>query len=216
MNVIADSMAVITPWCQAGVLGGGEVYATLELRIEEDGCATLSAEEQRRDQLDTVSEAQGLTLTAGTQLRRDEAVIADPDKIADLAKLFEPLVARVLLGRDRYWNGSNWIGCLDEDASAAWMEIEALFEGLETERWTTDMVVWDAAEFVYHGHDVTSETTDAQLTKFAAAYVADAEREKIHLHYGSRGDGVQAMYEVLFEIREELIPAKSRENDQAA
>ncbi len=204
MNVIADSMAVITPWCQAGALGVGEMYATLELCIEEDGTAILAAEDQRRDQLTTVSEAHGLTLAAGTQLLRGQTVIADPDKISDLAKLLEPLVARVLPGRGRYWDGSNWIGCLDEDASAAWMEIEALFEGLETERWTTDMVVWDAAEFVYPGHDVTSVTTDAQLTKFAAAYVADAEREKIHLHYGSRGEGAQAMYEVLFEIREEL------------
>lgn len=204
MNIIVDSMAVIIPHCEAGALGIGEVRATLELRIEEDGASTLGAEDQRVDQLLTISEAHHLTLVARTRLRRDHAVIADLDKISDLARQFEPLVARVLLGRSRDWNGSNWIGRLDDAALEAWMEIKALFEDIETERWTTDTVVWDAAEFVYPRHDVTSVTTDAELTQFAEAYVAEAERENIHLHYGSRGEGVSAMRELLFEIRENL------------
>lgn len=204
MNVIADSMAVITPRCQAEALGLGETRATLELRIEEDGSAILAAEDQRRDQLTTVSEADGLSLVAGTQLPLGRTVIADPDKISDLARQLEPLVARVLPGRDSHWNGSNWIGCLDEDASAAWMEIEALFEGLETERWTTDMVVWDAEDYISSGHSVTSQTTNAALSRFAAECVAEAERENIHLLYGSHGEGSEGMREILFEIREEL------------
>lgn len=203
-NFTALPAAVIATSCQSGALGVGEMRATLELRIEEDGTATLAAEDQRRDQLTTVSEAHGLTLTAGTQLRRDQAVIADLDKISDLARQLEPLVARVLPGRDSYWNGSNWIGCLDEDALAAWTEITAFFEELEAEGWTTDMAVWDAEDYISYGHNVTSQTTNAELTRFAAEYVAEAERENIHLLYGSHGEGTEAMCEILFEIREEL------------
>jgi hypothetical protein len=203
LNVIADSMAVIIPQYQAGALGIGEMCATLELRVEEDGTATLAAEDQRRDQLTTVSEVHGLTLVAGTQLPRGQTVIVDPNKISDLAKLLEPLVAHVLLGRDRYWNGSNWIGCLDEDASTAWTEINALFEELEAEGWTTDTEVWDASDYISYEHNVTSQTTNAELTRFAAECVAEAERENIHLFYGSQ-EGTEAMREILFEIREEL------------
>lgn len=204
MNVIADSMAVITPLYQTGALGIGEMRATLELRIEEDGTATLAAEDQRRDQLTTVSEAHGLTLTARTQLRQDQAVIADLDKISDLARQLEPLVARVLPGRDSYWDGSNWIGRLEEDAWAAWTEITAFFEELEAERWTTDAAVWDAEDYISYGHDVTSQTTDVRLMQLAEAYVAIAERDNIHLYYGSGGEGPSAMREILSNIREEL------------
>lgn len=203
-NFTALPAAVIATNCQSGALGVGEMRATLELRIEEDGTATLAAEDQRRDQLTTVSEADGLSLVAGTQLPLGRTVIADPDKISDLARQLEPLVARVLPGRDSFWDGSNWIGCLDEDASAAWMEIKALLEGLEAERWTTDIAVWNAEEYISYGHNVTSQTTDAELTRFAAECVAEAERENIYFLYGSHGEGTEAMCEILFEIREEL------------
>lgn len=199
-----DVSTTIITSCQRGALGMGETRATLVLRIEEDGSATLSAEDQHRDHLRTTSEAQGLILTAETQPRRDQAVIPDLDKISDLARQLEPLVARVLPGRDNYWDGSNRIGCLDEDASAAWMEIKALLEGLEAERWTTDIAVWDAEEYISYGHNVTSQTTDAELTRFAAECVAEAERENIHLLYGSHCEGPEAMCEILFEMRKAL------------
>jgi hypothetical protein len=196
--------AIITTSCESGALGVGEMRATLEIRIEEDGNATLSAEDQRRDQLTTVSEAHGLTLVAGTQLPLGRTVIVDFDKVSDLARQLEPLVARVLPGRDSYWDGSNWIGRLEEDAWAAWTEITAFFEELEAERWTTDTAVWDAEDYISYGHDVTSQTTDAELTQLAAEYVAEAERENIYFLYGSHGEGAEAMCEILFEMRKSL------------
>ena len=199
-----DVSTTIITSCQRGALGMGETRATLELCIEEDGTAFLVAEDQRRDQLITVSEAHGLTLTAGTQLRRDQAVIPDLDKISDLARQLEPLVARVLPGRDSYWDGSNWIGRLEEDAWAAWTEITAFFKELEAERWTTDAAVWDAEDYISYGHDVTSQTTDAELTQLAAEYVAEAERENIYFLYGSHCEGPEAMCEILFEMRKAL------------
>ncbi|MCL1629473.1 hypothetical protein M3N55_12100 [Roseibaca sp. V10] len=204
MNVIADSMAVITTLYQTGALGIGEMRATLELRIEEDGTVTLVARDQHHTELSTFSEAHGLTLTAGTLLCRDQAVIADIDKVSDLARQLEPLVARVLPGRDSYWDGSNWIGRLEEDAWAAWTEITAFFEELEAERWTTDAAVWDAEDYISYGHDVTSQTTDAELNQLAAEYVAEAERENIYFLYGSHGEGPEAMCEILFEMRKAL------------
>lgn len=198
---------IISTSCQDGALGLGEMRATLELRIEEDGTATLAAEDQYHDQLTTVSEAQGLTLVAGHQLPLGRTVIVDFDKVSDLAKQLEPLVARVLPGRDSYWNGSNWIGYLEEDAWDAWTEITTFFEELEAGRWTTDTAVWDAEDYISYGHDVTSQTTDAELTQLAAEYVAEAERENIYFLYGSHGEGVEAMRKILFKLREELKSA---------
>lgn len=199
--------AIITTSCESGALGLGEMRATLELRIEEDGSTTLSAEDQRHDQLTTVSEAHGLTLVAGHQLPLGRTVIVDFDKVSDLARQLEPLVARVLPGRDSYWNGSNWIGRLEEDAWAAWTEITTFFEELEAGRWTTDTAVWDAEDYISYGLDVTSQTTDAELTQLAAEYVAAAERENIYFLYGSHGEGVEAMRKILFKLREELKSA---------
>lgn len=196
--------AIITTSCENDVLGLGETSATLELRINEDGSATLSAEGQGTDQLPTVSEAQGLTVLVRTQLPLDRTVIVDFDKVSELARQLEPLVARVLTGRDSYWSGSNLIGCLDEDASAAWTELTAFFEELEAEQWTTKMAVWDAKDYISYEYNVTSQMTNAELTRFAAEYVDKAKRKNIHLLYRSHGEETEAMREILLEIREEL------------
>ena len=207
-----DVSTTIITSCQSGALGMGETRATLWLCIEENGTTFLIAEDQRDDRLTTFDEEHGLILTVSTQLRRDQAVIVDFDKVSDLARQLEPLVARVLPGRDSYWNGSNRIGCLDEDASAAWTEITTFFEELEAEGWTTDKVVWDASDYISYGHNVTSQTTNKELTRFAAEYVAEAERENIHLLHGSDGEGTQAMREILYEIREELRAVDEEED----
>ena len=67
-------------------------------------------------------------------------------ELRDLTKAHLPTIQRVIDGHESYWNGSNYIGRLDEDGQAALDEIEELLRDEQGEA-----VVWDAGDWLEGG-----------------------------------------------------------------
>lgn len=99
-------------------------------------------------------------------------------EIADFleARTTQKLVERICLGHAVEWNGSNMIGVLDDDATAALEGLESAAAELQG-----SVQVWDVADYLTDVHGITATTTDAQLRALADELTDDARAEGITL-----------------------------------
>jgi hypothetical protein len=92
----------------------------------------------------------------------------------------QELLARICAGHAIEWNGSNHVGSMTDDASAALDEIVDELSTMTSGRESWFCGDWfgqcTAAEI-----GITDETTDEKIAEIAKAYAADAEAQNIHL-----------------------------------
>jgi hypothetical protein len=158
-TAVADHPIVTSIDCE--VLGAGEYTGRLELTLTEAGKACHDATEAHSSERGTTTFDRWhcRTLVWSQTLSQGAAVVADEDKLDELAAQLAPLVARVSAGHDTEWDGSNYVGVLDDDAQEASDEIEEIIEAAD---WTSDaLTARDAGDWTRECRKdgVTAETT---------------------------------------------------------
>lgn len=115
------------------------------------------------------------------------------------------LLARVHAGHTVEWDGSNYVGCFDDDAAEADEDNISLLADLPR----SDFEVWDASEWLY-GRDHTAasmlealsvplDATEEQITAAAEEQAENAARNNAHIL-----GGAGALAEVIREAIEEV------------
>lgn len=169
----------------AGPIGRRDWIAFLNLYLDADGDAVLTADEMHNSELHTWTQAiqdkRGFRWRSSLSL--GAMVVPSVEAMAELAQQLEPLVARVAAGHSIGWNGSNSVGTLTPDAADAADELSNRFMQLETHEWCADTAVWDAAEWIglEARRGVRATTTDAELEAMAVADAEVALREGVVL-----------------------------------
>jgi hypothetical protein len=99
-------------------------------------------------------------------------------QIADLLEDddFQALARDVAAGFECYWDGSNLVGKLTDDARSALEAMERMAENIEGE-----LNVIEAGDYVQTAADakITVETTDEEIAKMAEQFATDARAENI-------------------------------------
>jgi len=108
---------------------------------------------------------------------------------------FDHLLDRIKAGYTCDWDGSNWVGILNQDAENAYLELESLLERFVD----YDLGVWWADEWLADTPDeelgISAETTDEELEKLTEEWDDEAAS------YGAR---LRGTYEYLCERRDQL------------
>ena len=121
-------------------------------------------------------------------------MLADQMESTDLLAL----VAAVCDGHNIEYDGSNRVGVLTEDAALALNEMESICDDLTSE---CAITVCTPDEWIpsLDYTSITADTTDEQITKLAAEYVANAERDMTLID----GDMADWLTELRRRLREE-------------
>lgn len=175
INIIADPEKIL----------GGDADWSAELELElRDGQATIRAREVHNSTNGTpMDEWHGIARCWSNQLPAGNAVLPDPDKIAELAKRAKPLLQRVAAGHSVEWDGSNMVGRLTRDAHEA---SEALADLMwdpfmwDPSGWTRDDVLISDAWSWLHDvplavHGLSADSTEQDVA-LAAAEIEDRAR----------------------------------------
>lgn len=101
-----------------------------------------------------------------------------------------PLAEAIINGHTVEWNGSNNVGQLDEDAQDAERELETYLERMPSEE---AVQIWDAGDWLsscrthgeygvhYGKHEITAETTDAELAVICKKLHEEADYEGLYV-----------------------------------
>src|SRR5690606_33300771 len=107
----------------------------------------------------------------------------------------DELLDRIKAGYTCDWDGSNWVGTMNQDAENAYLEIESLLERFVD----YDLGVWWADHWLADTPDeelgISAETTDQEIEKLAEEWEDEAA------YYGVR---LRGTYEYLVYRRDEL------------
>jgi hypothetical protein len=130
--------------------------------------------------------------------------VVDLSALVKLREEIAPLIKTVADGHSTEWNGSNYVGCLTEEASDASDEIETLVSRCQ---WADDSItVWDAYDWIYDN----KKQTIADLKLTASSTPVECAVAAIQLDKDAKQDGV-----ILADTRE-CIDALVEELKEAA
>ena len=149
------------------------------------------------------------TLTWGFLEAGDESVIDRETLKADLGEggKLRALLERVHAGHSTVWDGSNYVGELNADASEASEEIETMLADYDVDRSAPDR--WDSYEWLTAGGSSSLESclADLGLTVDATPeQIADAAEKSRKM---ALGDGIEiasaddAIREIIADVRRE-------------
>jgi len=124
------------------------------------------------------------------RIRRYRIPCLTSARVNGLLEQVAPLAERVCAGYEEAWDGSNYIGRLDQDASGAEEEIARICDPDHWDHTDADglVVVWEAGEYYYHSSDeevgVTADASDLDLEQLAERLTEEALSEGVHVIEG--------------------------------
>lgn len=183
-----------------GVWGGGSYAPCLELTIEEDGTATLSADQRHSSQIADqryssqiqsaertfdVHHGRNLPLLYRASLSVGSYAIPDSSKLHVLAEKLQPLVDRVRAGHEVAWDGNDMVGRLTtEDARDADEALDLLFDS--DPDWQRDVEFWELDDWLGTQEIANATAIGDDLQGYwnaATQQIAEARENRVFLLY---------------------------------
>lgn len=190
-------------------LGGKEWSPAIELRLFEDGTASIIATERHSSENATpMDEWHNRTLIWKSRLSQGSTALPDADAIAAFAEEITPLLAIVAAGHTVDWNGSKNVGRLTDAASAASDEIGA---AMDCAALWSDTPIWETGEWIMGGGPSAYDALiNAGVSDEVIRSASDIEIDALYEQFSNYAadDGVVLIpsgLEIIFQLaRDEL------------
>lgn len=204
------------------ILGAGEYYPHLTLRVDSDSAQLVAGEYHNCQRAQVSIEVHnGRTLEFGQDshsiyIDRPSVLICDNDAIEALAEWLTPLVARLQAGWtrvvDRFGDERN---DFSDDAQDAYDQIQTIIDRVIW--WQDEATIWDSGDWIYdwmhNSSGITHETSDDELSALARESVDAARADAVVFSDCDPQNYFCAIYTHLAQHRENLRDDWDAEND---